>query len=100
MTRPFNYLYLYDLDPASATVKGICDLVKNATKIVLTDQPQIWRSLDSTRYFWTACVKFDSPEKLELAAKTLRHYKYGGVPIRALPYMTELKGENANKLSD
>lgn len=69
-------LYLYDLDPKQTTIYSIFELVKHATNITLTHKPEIWQG--HSNYFWTARIKLDNLEELNLAAKTLRHYKYGG----------------------
>ena len=43
-------------------------------------------------------IKIDDPVVFEQVATKLRYYNYNGVPIRALPYIGELTGQNVDKM--
>ena len=57
--RQPNNLYIYDLPPHRVTSLGLANMVKEHTGILVTEEPVIWRTTDSTKPFWTAVVKFD-----------------------------------------
>ena len=99
---PANIVYFYDLPPHEVTSTQLARKIREVINVHITEKPQIYR--DPNKIFWSAVVKFDDTASFELACKAFRYFMYKGDdasvparPIRALPFMTELKGENLLK---
>jgi hypothetical protein len=92
-----NILFLYDLPPHQVTSVGLAELIKQQTNYNLEHAPQIRR--DPNRPFWTAVIRIDDPAVFEQAVTKLRFFNFNGRhPIRALPYTSELTGQNVTKI--
>ena len=93
-------IFIYDLPANNVTSAGLAQLIKQLTNYDLrptVDDIQIRR--DPSRKLRTAVIKIDDPAAFEQAVTKLRYYNYAGqTPIRALPYIRELTGQNIEKI--